>query len=559
MSITSEEVNYLVYRYLLESGFTHSTFAFQQEAAIHTREYHNHYAGNHSAHAVPNHHRQDEIRGSRVPPGALIAFLQKGLQYLEVELHANEDGTEKRCGAPFSLVYPHECEDGDGAMAEVREEKPVVSGSKKNKRDEASGAGSNKREKKDTKKGSASEREKRSRKESAILDTAGTALAGKQSQNGPSNASGEVKSDQAMQGVEPTLDASDVTILEGHESEVFVCSWNPKYMLIASGSADGTARIWKLTAEAKDVSSDCIILHHSSPQEGSKCNTLDWNPLGTLLATGSYDGEARIWTKAGDQKHLMKKHEGPIFSLKWNKKGDLLLSGSMDKTAIVWDAVSGESRQQFAFHEAPTLDVDWKDDITFATCSTDKCIYVCRLGTLEPIRAFQGMRFDEVNAIKWDPSGMYLASCADDKTAKVWTLDSDSPLHDFTGHTKEIYSARWSPGQASSAKKLLATASWDSTIRIWDVTVGSLLFVLEEHTAPIYSVSFSPDGMFLASGGFDQVLNIWRVKDGALLRSYNGSAGIFEVGWGGKGDKVSASFSDGTLALIYLPHLRDKT
>ena len=89
-------------------------------------------------------------------------------------------------------------------------------------------------------------------------------------------------------------------------------------------------------------------------------------------------------------KHLLKRHKEAIFSVKWNKKGDLLVTASMDKTAIIWDAYTGESRQQFAFHEAPTLDVDWRDDVTFATCSTDKCIYVCRIGMLEPLRIYSG-------------------------------------------------------------------------------------------------------------------------------------------------------------------------
>ena len=52
----------------------------------------------------------------------------------------------------------------------------------------------------------------------------------------------------------------------------------------------------------------------------------------------------------GELKHVLKKHQGPIFSLKWNKKGDLLLSGSVDKTAIIWDTSRAESRQQFEFH-----------------------------------------------------------------------------------------------------------------------------------------------------------------------------------------------------------------
>jgi transducin (beta)-like 1 len=65
-------------------------------------------------------------------------------------------------------------------------------------------------------------------------------------------------------------------------------------------------------------------------------------------------------------------HDGPIFSLKWNQAGNYLLSGSSDRSAIVWDVAAGRVQQRFEFHEAPTLDVDWKDDLTFATCSTDK-------------------------------------------------------------------------------------------------------------------------------------------------------------------------------------------
>ena len=62
----------------------------------------------------------------------------------------------------------------------------------------------------------------------------------------------------------------------------------------------------------------------------------------------------------------------------------------MDQTAIIWDAYSGECRQQFAFHEGPTLDVDWRDDVTFATSSSDTIVYVCRIGNLEPVRTYAG-------------------------------------------------------------------------------------------------------------------------------------------------------------------------
>ena len=68
MSITSDEVNFLVYRYLLESGFQHSAFTFGLESHVH----------------------QTSINGTIIPPGALISVLQKGLQYVEAELSITE-------------------------------------------------------------------------------------------------------------------------------------------------------------------------------------------------------------------------------------------------------------------------------------------------------------------------------------------------------------------------------------------------------------------------------------------------------------------------------------
>ena len=87
--------------------------------------------------------------------------------------------------------------------------------------------------------------------------------------------------------------------------------------------------------------------------------------------------------------------------------------------------------------------MDWQTDESFASCSTDKCIHVCRLGSDKPIKSFQG-HTNEVNAIKWDPQGRFLASCSDDMTLKVWCMDKDTWVHDLQAHNKEIYTIKWS-------------------------------------------------------------------------------------------------------------------
>lgn len=79
MAIRSEEVNYLIYRYLQESGkdvwksfftlgFEHTAFAFAYESMV----------------------ADTKVYDEYLPPGSLITFLQKALQYIELETHIRD-------------------------------------------------------------------------------------------------------------------------------------------------------------------------------------------------------------------------------------------------------------------------------------------------------------------------------------------------------------------------------------------------------------------------------------------------------------------------------------
>ena len=511
MALSSDEVNFLVFRYLQEAGFPHAAFTFGVESEV----------------------SRLAISGPDVPPGALVSFLQKGLQYLELESNLNDAGTD--VDGDFRLLTPH-----DLLYKDVPELRKTVA----SRRAEAKAVAENATKQAD---GDAN------RDPGAAGPAGGTGGQG----GGGDDAAGD--------GAEPmSVDESQLTELRGHSHEVFICAWNPAQALLASGSGDATARIWDLDkATSGDASGDSsIVLRHFAPGSGrggaggrgdatggaaaggngekaKDVTTLEWNPTGTLLATGSYDGVARIWSTSGSLVGTLAKHQGPIFSLKWNKRGDALLSGSVDRTAIVWDAASCTVRQSFEFHTAATLDVDWRDDSTFATCSSDKTIHVCRLGLNRPLRTFTGHK-DEVNAIKWDPSGRLLASCSDDKTAKVWDTDGGELLHDLRDHKKEIYTLKWAPTQP-----WLATASFDATVKLWDIETGRCVRTLNQHRDAVYCVAFSPDGKLVASGSSPEgMLNIWNSSDGTLIKQYKGGGGIFDVSWDQDGKRVAACFGE---------------
>ncbi|KAM3366056.1 hypothetical protein ACQJBY_015544 [Aegilops geniculata] len=528
-AITSGELNFLVFRYLQESGFVHAAFTLGYEAGIH----------------------KGGIDGNVVPPGALITIVQKGLQYIELE--ANTDENDLEVEKDFALLEPLEI-----ITKDVEELQQIV---KKRKRerlqidcDKDKGkakecieehehrlGGERERECHDKEKDQEMERDRTERdkvqEKEKEREKQHTEHIDKVKHEEDPLASGVTSGPKPMD-VSTTpheIFSADVTVLEGHSSEVFACAWSPAGSLLASGSGDSTARIWTIPdgpcGSIQSSPASVHVLKHFKGRTNEKSKdvtTLDWNGEGTLLATGSYDGQARIWSRDGELKQTLFKHKGPIFSLKWNRKGDFLLSGSVDKTAIVWDTKTWECKQQFEFHSAPTLDVDWRNNNSFATCSTDNMIYVCKIGDPRPVKTFSGHQ--------------------------IWSVKQDKCVYDFKEHTKEIYTIRWSPtGPGTNnpnQQLLLASASFDSSIKLWEVEKGHLLCSLAGHRQPVYSVAFSPDGEYLASGSLDQSLHIWSVKEGRILKTFRGSGGIFEVCWNKEGNKIAACFSNNTVCVM---------
>lgn len=160
--------------------------------------------------------------------------------------------------------------------------------------------------------------------------------------------------------------------------------------LIASGAGDKSARLWDLSGPPGEPPK-CTVLHQTS--KDTTC--LEWSPDGQYIATGSDEGIARVWTKAGELVHELPQRKGAIFAVRWNRRGDLLLSGAVDNAVHVYDAKTAAKRQEWRLHTMPVLDVDWRTDTSFASCSTDKSIFVCEVGEEGPRHSFRGHQ-DEV-------------------------------------------------------------------------------------------------------------------------------------------------------------------
>ncbi|GAA5802691.1 WD40-repeat-containing domain protein [Helicostylum pulchrum] len=132
-----------------------------------------------------------------------------------------------------------------------------------------------------------------------------------------------------------------------------------------------------------------------------------------------------------------------------------------------------------------------------------------------------------VNAVRFSPSGDFIASAGDDACIILWKLSllketsfgSDyneyeketwSVVHMFYGHNKEIYDLAWSP-----CGNYFITASIDNTARVWSLSEKTCIHVFADHTHYVQGVTWDPLGQYVATQSSDRSMLIYRYRKSA--------------------------------------------
>src|SRR3989442_1718810 len=114
-----------------------------------------------------------------------------------------------------------------------------------------------------------------------------------------------------------------------------------------------------------------------------------------------------------------------------------------------------------------------------------------------------------------------------------------------SGHTDVPYAVAYSPDG-----NLLASGSLDNTLKLWRMSDGALLRTLVGHANWISAVDFSPDGSKVVSGSYDRTIKVWRVSDGVLLNTLYGHGNyVFHVAFSPDGTMIGSASADTTARL----------
>jgi small GTP-binding protein len=145
--------------------------------------------------------------------------------------------------------------------------------------------------------------------------------------------------------------------------------------------------------------------------------------------------------------------------------------------------------------------------------------------------------------------GKRVLTGADDRTVRLWDIETGRCLRVFKGHTNSPYCVAWS---ADERLALSGGQSGDRTVRLWEVETGRCLRVLKGSASHIEGVAWSADQRLALSCGGGESVQLWDVKTGRCLRVFEGHEGAgWSVAWSADQRRAlsGGGISDNTLRL----------
>jgi WD40 repeat protein len=141
--------------------------------------------------------------------------------------------------------------------------------------------------------------------------------------------------------------------LRGHIGMVSRVMFLPDGRLVSAGgswvgSSFGEVKIWELSTErALDLRG------HTSMVDGLACS-----PDGRRLATGSDDGTIKLWdTTTGEEVFTLRGHTAGVLRVAFSSDGRRIASGSVDRTVRVWDTSAPTAGARLRRQAEPHVEV----------------------------------------------------------------------------------------------------------------------------------------------------------------------------------------------------------
>jgi WD40 repeat protein len=320
----------------------------------------------------------------------------------------------------------------------------------------------------------------------------------------------------------------------GHGDTVRAAAFSPDGRFLATGSADGTARLWDVAAPqpAAPHRGRWLVGGFNRP-------TVAFSPDGRRLAMPEpWRGKSRILIcDIQSGRELVCKGEDQVFvtSVAFSPDGRWLVAGAIDGVARLWDAGTGEPGAVLRGHASRVVDARFSPDSRrVVTTSEDSTVRVWEPDTGREVLVLRKERASLRSAF-FSPDGRQLLtgtvgpghSGSMGNQGWIWDAETGKELGTLGSRNSIAHlPLAWSPDGLLVLAPVVPTSGLPNGEAVHSVSLcnatGRELCRLTGHTQSVTCASFSPDSRRVMTGSHDRTVRVWNTETGAMLSILSG-------------------------------------
>ncbi|CBK23997.2 uncharacterized protein [Blastocystis hominis] len=202
---------------------------------------------------------------------------------------------------------------------------------------------------------------------------------------------------------------------------------------------------------------------------------------------------------------------------------DLVLSGGDDGQVLLYDASAQRVERRFEGHAKPVssaLLVESGSARVVVSGSLDRTV---RVWSGEERPTILRAHSEEVTGLALQPTGEFFVSCGRDGLWAFYDLAAARLVQTVRSEKSALETAEFHPDGL-----ILATGTREGVVQVWDMKTQSCVASFGEAGEParaVQAVAFSENGYTMASGGEDGKVRVWDLRNGECVKEWEvGSA-----------------------------------
>ena len=236
---------------------------------------------------------------------------------------------------------------------------------------------------------------------------------------------------------------------------VLALAFSPDGLTLATGSLDGGGRLWEVPTGRR---------RGPDLRSGGRVKAIAFSPDGAIVATAGVvedvdaqtgerrirGGEVRLWSTAtGKPFGGPISHQSPVWSLAFSPGARLLLTGCEDGNARLLLVATGTLIGSPLAHEGNVRAVAFSPDgaATLSGSAGGDGYAAAQLCGVVPETSFADWLFQpggELTALALGPDGQVALTGSEDRTAQLWDLKTRRPIRPAMPHEERISAATFS-------------------------------------------------------------------------------------------------------------------